>query len=421
MNKKQYKKHRKKYIEQLIDIIENSQGYQDYINKDERYREYVEGKNLLKTWGFTILDTYKNRDMNKLIKGFSKLSKEKYKVDLLYRPKRIRDLNYFSLQYAGAGVSSLATINFLDDSFVREVKAVFTQVNNNQAVVEFHISFNRSMDNLMFLEFIKENRNALFDKRFIGYYNFEKEGQSIGYSDTYRKFDELVGLAVQSKLMEIAELNYGMNYKLPSLRVINYPRDVTEDESFKDVFLHKTYKLSNGDRGQYLITDVTSQEGLEMKLYFTGNSYSSLSFTTILSSYRMDFYYFLFDRIEEFELNQRMNKYFNESRDKISSKDYKWLVNKIRAINDNKLHMNYDQSHRTEVRDWKAYYGGEETELGFTKQEGIKKYETIYNECLEYIKVLYSVGKENLIINLALMTLIATVLGVAITILLSFK
>lgn len=31
-----------------------------------------------------------------------------------------------------------------------------------------------------------------------------------------------------------------------------------------------------------------------------------------------------------------MNKYFNGAKDKISSKDYKWLINKIRGINDNK-------------------------------------------------------------------------------------
>lgn len=337
---------------------------------------------------------------------------------MIYRPKKIRDLNYFSLQYAGSGVSSLATIKFLDDKFIKGVTTAFTQVNNNQAVVEFKISFNKIMDDTMFLEFIKENKKHLFDKSIIGYYNLENTVKSVGYSDIYRMFDELVGLAVQSKLMEIAELNYGWIYKLPSLSVVNYPQNAYDKESLRDVFLSQTFEIRNGE--QYLIADMTGREGLEMELYFTGNSYSPLTFTNILSSYRMDFYYFLFDRIEQFELNQKMNKYFNESKDKISSKDYKWLVNKIRAINDNKLHMNYDKSDRSEVKDWKVYYGGEEVELDFTGNKGIKKYETIYNECLEHIKVLYSVGKENLIINLALMTLIATVLGIVITILLTF-
>ena len=417
MRKRQYKKQREKYINQLIDIIENSSEYQDYIKSDERYRKWIESKASLKIWGFTLWDTYDNKTMNKLIKRLSKLNKEKYDVDLSYRPKRIKDLNYFTLQYAGSGVSSLATIKFLDDKFIREVTTAFTQVNNNQAVVEFKISFNKIMDDTMFLEFIKENKKDLFNKSFIGYYNLENTKTTIGYSEIYRMFDELVVLAVQSKLMEIAELNYGLIYKLPSLRVVNFPQNVYGNELFRDVFLSKTYEIRNGE--QYLIADMTGNEGLEMELYFTGNTYSPLTFTNILSSYRMDFYYFLFDRIEQFELNQKMNKYFNESKDKISSKDYKWLVNKIRSINDNKLHMNYDKSDRGGLKDWKAYYGGEEIELGFTNKEGIKKYETIYTECLEHIKILYSVGKENLIIKLALMTLIATVGGIVITILMS--
>ncbi|GAE94719.1 hypothetical protein JCM21714_3903 [Gracilibacillus boraciitolerans JCM 21714] len=69
--------------------------------------------------------------MNKLIKGFSKLNKDRYQVDLSYRPKKIRDLNYFSLQYAGSSQSCLAKVKFLEDKFIREVDASFTQVNNN--------------------------------------------------------------------------------------------------------------------------------------------------------------------------------------------------------------------------------------------------------------------------------------------------
>lgn len=55
------------YINQLIDIIENSPEYQDYIKSDERYRKWLQSKTSLKVWGFTFLDTYNNKAMNKLI------------------------------------------------------------------------------------------------------------------------------------------------------------------------------------------------------------------------------------------------------------------------------------------------------------------------------------------------------------------
>ncbi|KOY17856.1 hypothetical protein [Paenibacillus xylanivorans] len=418
MKNRKYQKQRKKYVNQLIDIIENSTEYQDYIDLDERYKRFVKSKALLKVWGFSILDTYDNKAMNRLIKRISKLNMEKYQVTLNYRPKKIRDLNYFTLQYVGSSQSSLAKIEFLDDRFIREITVSFSQVNNNQAVVEFKISFNKIMDDKMFLDFIKNNKESVYNKKFIDYYNLDNLINTRDFSEIYRMFNELVGLMVQSKLMEIAELNYGLLYKLPSLKVINYPKNVFDQEAFKDVFLSTTYEIRNGE--QYLITDMTRSDGLEMELYFTGRTYSPLTFTSILSIYRMDFYYFLFDRIEESELNQKMNKYFNQAKDNITSKDYKWLVNKIRAINDNKLHMSSQKNDRSEIREWKAFYGGEEIELYFANNKYIEKYKTIYSECLDHIKVLYSVGKESLIINIAILTLVATLLGIGVTVLMTF-
>jgi hypothetical protein len=102
------------------------------------------------------------------------------------------------------------------------------------------------------------------------------------------------------------------------------------------------------------------------------------------------------------------------SKNSISQKDYKWLVNKIRAINDNKLHVNYEKRHRDELKEWKAFYNGKEKELDFSSNLYSKKYETIYTECLEHIKILNTLQKENLIIRVASWTLIATLVGIAI-------
>lgn len=411
MKKRQHQKLRKIYINELINTIENSTEYQEFIETNESYKEFIEGNQKLRVWGSTLYDTFDNKAMNRLIKRFTKLNPQKYKVSLNYRAKTFKNLNYFSLQYTQSSSSVLGKIKFVGDKYIKEISASFAQVNNNQAVVEFEITFKQFMDNEMFLDFIKDNKEQLINKRFIGYYYVHL----MGYSDIYRKFDELVKLALQAKLMEIAELNYGVNYKLPSMIVINYPKDQYDKEFLRNVFLHKTYEIRNGE--QYLINDLTRDEGLEMELFFSGKTLSPLSFTGLLSSYRMDFYYFLFDRIEQIELNQKMNKYFNESKGNISSNDYKWLVNKIRAIKDNKLHLSYDKTDITEVKDWKAFYDGKEIEIDFTNKKYIQKYETIYTECLEHIKILYAVGKENLIINIAVVTLVATLIGILITIL----
>lgn len=53
-------------------------------------------------------------------------------------------------------------------------------------------------------------------------------------------FEELIKNAIQTKLMDILNLNIGRTYKLPSCAVINYP-EVYPKEVFTDLFLKKNF------------------------------------------------------------------------------------------------------------------------------------------------------------------------------------
>jgi len=410
LKKTYFFKKRKIFIDHIIDILEKNEDYKAFVKTDERYKEMMEHNDQLNVWGITFFDTYDNKGMNKLVKGISKLDKDKYNVDLTLRPKRFKDLNYLGLQYDYTSTTLLAKVKLLDDIFIREIMASFAQINNNQVVVVYQIYFNKIMNNKVLLDFIKNNKDILYRKDFIGYYDLDRIIDSKNFSVIYRMFEELAKSAFQAKLSEAIELNFGKKYKLPSCSTINYPEGLYNKKDFRDVFLSETYEINNGE--EYLIIDITSKEGLEMELYFSGNTYKPLPFTQFISRYRMNFYYLLFDKIESYVMNQKMNKYFNELKNSISSKDYKWLVNKIRAINDNKLLRKY----KKELKEWKAFYGGKETELAFSNDSYIKKYETIYNECLEHLKIVYALQKENLIINIISLTLIATLIGIFITI-----
>lgn len=407
-------KKQKIFIDQIIDILEKNEDYKAFAKTDERYKKMMEHNDQLTVWGITFFDTYDNKGINKLVKGISKLNKDKYNVYLTLRPKRFKDLNYLNLQYDHTSTTLLAKVKLLDDMFIREITASFAQINNNQIVVEYKIYFNKIMNNKMLLDFIKNNKDILYKNYFTGYYDLDQIIDSKNFSVIYRIFEELAKSAFQAKLSEAIKLNFGKKYKLPSCLTINYPEGLYDKKDFQDVFLGETYEINNGE--QYLIIDKTNQEGLEMELYFSGNTHKPLPFTQFISRYRMNFYYLLFNKIESYVLNQKMNKYFNESKNSISSKDYKWLVNKIRAINDNRLLRNYEKTYKKELKEWKAFYGGKETELAFSNDSYTKKYETIYNECLEHVKIVYVLQKQNLIINIASLTLIATLIGIFIAI-----
>jgi len=408
-----YKK-RKIFIDQLIDVLEKNKDYKAFVKTDKQYKEMMKCNDRLAFWGITFFDTYDNKGLNKLVKGISKLNKGKYNVNLTLRPKRVKDLNYLNLQYDHTSTTSLATVKLLDDIFIREIIASFAQINNNQIVVEYNISFNKIMNNKMLLDFVKNNKDILCGKNFLDYYDFDQITTPNNFNSINWIFENLVKSAFQAKLLEVFKLNFGKKHKLPFCLIIKYPEGLFNKEYFRDVFLCETYDINDGE--QYLIIDKTSQEGLRMELYFSGNSHNILPFTHFISRYRMNFYYFLFDNIESYELNQKMNKYFNELKNNISSKDYKWLINKIRSINDNKLLRNYEKTYNKELKEWKAFYGGKKIELAFANDSYTKRYETIYNECLEHVKIIYALQKENLIIRITSFTLIATLIGIFVTI-----
>jgi hypothetical protein len=267
------------------------------------------------------------------------------------------------------------------------------------------------------IEFIKANKKILHEKKFIDYCDLNEIIKSKSFSSIFRIFEKLLKSTFQAKLMEVVPLNRGKRYNLPSCLVINYPKDLYSRVDFQNAFLKDIYEINGGE--QFLLSDVTTDEGLDMELYFSGTSFKSISFTNLISTYRMNFYYFLFSKIEKIEMNYKLNKYFNESKKNISSADYKWLINRIRAISDNKLHTNYKKSYKINNTDWKLYYGGEEKKLDFIDNTYINKFESIYSKCLEHIQIIYSLQKENLIINIASITLIVALIGIIVTVILN--
>jgi len=174
LEKTKYYKKRKIFIDQIIDVLEKNEGYKAFVKTDERYKEMMERNDQLTIWGITFFDTYDNKGINKLVKGISKLNKGKYDVDLTLRPKRFKDLNYLNLQYDHTSTASLAKIKLLDDIFIRDITASFAQINNTQVVVGYNIYFNKIIKNKMLLDFIKSNKDILYRKNFIEYYDLDR-------------------------------------------------------------------------------------------------------------------------------------------------------------------------------------------------------------------------------------------------------
>lgn len=209
LRQRKYEKKRKYFIEKIIAILDNSEDYKTFIDGNEQYKQLIENNNQCSLWGITFFEIYDNKQLNVLIKGLSKINEGKYKVDLYYGAKRFKDLNYLRLAYDSMGSSRLAEIELIDDQFIRKIEASFAQINNNQAIVVYEIHFNKIMDNEMLLFFVKNNRNILYQKHYIGWYNLDRMIATKDFSDINRMFNELATSAFQAKLMEILNLSFG--------------------------------------------------------------------------------------------------------------------------------------------------------------------------------------------------------------------
>lgn len=260
------------FINKFLETIENNEEYLEFIN---RHKPELLSNCDIAIREVKFFDVFNNTQLNNLIKGISNLNKEKYSIDLSLMSKKYKDLNYLIIQYDNSSTRSLCEVTFKDDLFINNVRAGFTQINNNQAVVEFSISFKEIMTHNLWIDFIKENKELLYGKKFFGYYNIGEMIKSAHFALIYNSISKVIDAALQAKLLSVFSLNFGNEYTLPQYNAIHVPQEHFKKEYFDNMFLCRTYEINN----KYLIVDITSDEGLKMDLYFSG-LYSSINFFT---------------------------------------------------------------------------------------------------------------------------------------------
>jgi len=413
MIKSEIVKEKRNYLSDLIRITK-SKEYLKYIESDSKLNEEINEYNKLSYWEVQYYDLVNNIEMNTLLRKISCLNRNKYNVHLNLRVSKYITINYFDIQYDHSSITAMGKIECLDDEYIKAIYISYSQINNNEAIIIYNIQFNKIIKHSDIIDYIEANKIYFPKNDFTTHYHINNYIKDNKYDQINFFLLKVFNQISQCKLANIFKLGLGTKYILPSITVINYPEDLYTEDDFINIFLGTMFKTI--ERQQYLVFDCTYEEGLEMKLYFAGDKFSNISLSGLISSLRMEFYYYMFDNIERIELNQRMNKYFSKANIRIKSNDYKWLVNKLRAIRDNHIHSNRNLLQVKELAGWKQFRDGEEVELDLIGCKFSKKYEAIYSECLDYIRTLYGLQKENFIIIIAFWTLIFTMVGILTTI-----
>lgn len=367
-------KNKKLFLKKILEANEEQEEDEDYLCKIE------------------IFDVFSNKQMGDLIRSLNKLDNNKFKVKSYYRNKVIGDYSYVNAFNGLGGWGVIAEIIPKNEKHISKISIVKTQLNNKEIFVKFKIDLIPKEIDL----FIQKNLKLIesWDIPSINGLDssmYEREEQRCCFN------------LYQYYLKSILKLAYGKEYILPKIVYI-YSKKLNLKELEEDDF-SETYISKKSDN---LIMRILIEN--DYNLYSISNK--SFENIDILGYLNNELYYKFFSEIEKYEFTKRVNKYFSGVKKYIKYKDYLWLINKTKNLEDSD-----DERMKTD-----NHYSEEEEKLrdfiignGIQKEYFSKKYKNSY----KYLSSIYSQQKEIFIIKIATRTLIATLVGIGITIYLS--
>lgn len=341
-----------------------------------------------------------NTELNKLIKKINKLKRNKeYKINISYKYKNIKNINYIHPQFDCTGSGSLATIVLLNNNIFSQIKISWSQINNDEAIVQYTICLKKSIKSFDIIHnYILNNYKILDKANFTPFYfdiDFFKQDshQCIKLELKYFR------VIVQNKLKKLVYSHNIKKYLLPIKFTYLFKEKTDKIMDFlKKPFLEESFIIDNN---QYLIiNNLEDYEGAEINEFIFKKYFNTIDFVLIFSQLRMPLYYKLFYNIEKYELEKRITKYLNSNKIIINFWDYKWLLNKNKRINEKRFYkLKYEKN-------IKCYSNPKSNILDYNLINGIRK---VYSENIEFIKNINSLNYNILTFIVSFVALIVAV------------
>ncbi len=372
-------------------------------------------KNLSDIYGFdskvslfciTLYDSVNNCELNRLIKKIYKLRKnKKFDVDIIYRKKGIKKLDYIKPEFDSTGHGSVAKIKLLDDDMLTSIKISWTQINNDEAVVEYVCYFKHSISNFCVIhDYFVDNYKQLKKIKYANFYFNIKFFQNDDIQNIQVEL-EYFRVLIQRKISRLSYSHYLNKYLLPIKYTYIFDKKTKNIMSkIKKPFLGASYIL---DSNHYIcIESFEEYQSTEFNEIIFKNEFNPIDFISLLSRVRMPFYYQMFYQIEKAELQFRITKFFNSRRSLINFSNYKWLLNKHRRIIEKRFY-NIDIDKEIKL---KGYSDKSNNFVDIDLYNGIKD---VYDDNIEYIKNLNSLNYNMIVFIVSILALIISIIGFA--------
>lgn len=289
-------------------------------------------------YSVSIYDVVNNNDVNKLVKKIYQLKRNKnYSVEISYKKKFIKDINYIRPEFDHTGHGIFAKIKFLNDSLISYIDMAWSQINNEEAIIEYEIHLKKCIDSFSIIhDYILENYKKLRKIKYsIFYFNIENflNDDSQNIQTEFKYFRTIL----QQKISKVSTSHYSKKYLLPikfTYLIKNKTKKIMK--YIEKPFLEESFIV---DKDHYLILNTIEEfEGIEINEVIFKKRFNPINMVVMMSELKMPLYYRFFYNIEKQELEYKIGKYLNSKKIFVNIWNYKWLLNKKRRLDEKRFY-----------------------------------------------------------------------------------
>lgn len=358
-------------------------------------------------YSVSIYDVVNNNDVNKLVKKIYQLKRNKnYSVEISYKKKFIKDINYIRPEFDHTGHGIFAKIKFLNDSLISYIDMTWSQINNEEAIIEYEIHLKKCIDSFSIIhDYILENYKKLRKIKYsIFYFNIENflNDDSQNIQTEFKYFRTIL----QQKISKVSTSNYSKKYLLPikfTYLIKNKTKKIMK--YIEKPFLEESFIV---DKVHYLILNTIEEfEGIEINEVIFKKRFNPINMVVMMSELKMPLYYRFFYNIEKQELEYKIGKYLNSKKIFVNIWNYKWLLNKKRRLDEKRFYnINNKRS--------KSINGFSNKKISLIDELLIKNIGDVYSENIEYINNLNTINYNTIAFAISVLALIIAIVAIFI-------
>lgn len=358
-------------------------------------------------YSVSIYDVVNNNDVNKLVKKIYQLKRNKnYSVEISYKKKFIKDINYIRPEFDHTGHWIFAKIKFLNDSLISYIDMAWSQINNEEAIIEYEIHLKKCIDSFSIIhDYILENYKKLRKIKYsIFYFNIENflNDDSQNIQTEFKYFRTIL----QQKISKVSTSHYSKKYLLPikfTYLIKNKTKKIMK--YIEKPFLEESFIV---DKDHYLILNTIEEfEGIEINEVIFKKRFNPINMVVMMSELKMPLYYRFFYNIEKQELEYKIGKYLNSKKIFVNIWNYKWLLNKKRRLDEKRFYnINNKRS--------KSINGFSNKKISLIDELLIKNIGDVYSENIEYINNLNTINYNTIAFAISVLALIIAIVAIFI-------